>query len=92
MLLFKLLNDQTSTEVINAAVQGFGVDQMILKLEEILPTYRPDLVIFAYIPRDLWRAGRNINYGFTKPVLVVNGSGTWRITPTRLCASTIETS
>ena len=34
-----------------------GVDQMVLKLEQLLPAYEPDLVVFAYIPHDLWRAG-----------------------------------
>jgi hypothetical protein len=70
-----------NVRVSNAAVEGFGVDQMLLKLEEIVPKYRPRLIVFAYIPHDLWRAARNINYGYTKPVLIPDRSGKWTVIP-----------
>jgi hypothetical protein len=54
---------------------------MILKLEELVPKLRPDLVVFAYVPVDLWRSARNVNYGFTKPVLVADGSKNWKVIP-----------
>jgi hypothetical protein len=81
MLLFKLLNEKTNVRVLNVAVQGFGVDQMMLKLEEVVPKYRPELIVFAYIPHDLWRPARNINYGYTKPVLIPDTSENWKIIP-----------
>src|SRR5262245_38343129 len=81
ILLFKTLANDMNVRVLNMAVQGFGVDQMILKLEEFVPKYRPDLVVFAYIPHDLWRPARNINYGYTKPVLVPDESKNWKIIP-----------
>lgn len=80
-LLFQTLGQISPIQLVNVSVQGFGVDQMILKLEEALPLYKPDLVVFAYIPHDLWRAGRNINYGWTKPVLIDFQSDTWTIIP-----------
>lgn len=80
-LLYQRLAQERPIRLINLSVQGFGVDQMILKLEEVLPLYQPILVVFAYIPHDLWRAGRNINYGWTKPVLVDFQSDTWTIIP-----------
>ena len=82
ILLFKALADNVNVRILNAAVQAFGVDQMILKLEEIVPKYRPDLIVFAYVPVDLWRAARNVNYGFTKPILVADESRNWKIIPT----------
>lgn len=80
-LVFRALTNEYNVRVINAAVQAFGVDQMILKLEQVISTYRPDIVVFAYIPDDLWRPGRDINYGLTKPVLVDIEAGNWRIVP-----------
>jgi hypothetical protein len=55
---------------INAATQGFGLDQMVLKLEHIAPSLRPAVIVLAYIPHDLWRIARDVNYGITKPVLL----------------------
>lgn len=81
ILLSKTLAHNTSVRVLNTAVQGFDVVQMILKLEELVPKYRPDLIVFAYIPHDLWRSARDINYGFTKPVLVVDESKNWKVIP-----------
>lgn len=81
ILLFKALADNVNVRILNAAVQAFGVDQMILKLEELVPKYRPDLIVFAYIPVDLWRPARNVNYGFTKPVLVAGESKNWKVIP-----------
>ena len=70
MLLLKALNRKINLRVLNIAIRGLGLDQMMLKLEELVPKYRPDLIVFAYIPTDLWRPARNINYGSTKPVLI----------------------
>lgn len=63
--------------------RAFGVDQMMLKLEKLVPKYRPDLIVFAYLPHDLWRPARNINYGYTKPVLIEDGSGNWKLQPSQ---------
>jgi hypothetical protein len=91
ILLFKALADNVNVRILNAAVQAFGVDQMILKLEELVPEYRPDLIVFAYIPVDLWRPARNVNYGFTKPVLVAGESKTGKSFPLRISESSIKT-
>ena len=79
--LFTALSAETNLQVINAAVQGFGIDQMMLKLEALLPRYKPNVVILAYIPHDLWRAGRNMYFGQPKPVLIPTGPDTWRVIP-----------
>jgi len=80
-LLFRSLSVSHWVEITNAAVQGFGIDQMVLKLEEILQEDPPDLVVLAYIPHDLKRTGRNINYGVTKPILFDFEEDKWRIVP-----------
>jgi hypothetical protein len=81
ILLFKVLAANINVRVLNVAVQAFGVDQMILKLEELVPKSRPDLIVFAYVPVDLWRPARNVNYGYTKPVLVSDESKNWKVIP-----------
>jgi hypothetical protein len=81
LLLGKVLATHMPVRVVNTAVQGFGVDQMILKLEAVVPQYRPQLIVFAYIPHDLWRPARNINYGYPKPVLIPDEVTTWQVMP-----------
>jgi len=80
-LWHKEVAPKKGVHVINGAVQGFGIDQMILKLEQVLSSYQPDLVVFAYIPHDLWRVGRNYNWHNTKPILIDFGKNNWHIVP-----------
>lgn len=69
ILFCEMKRDSWPIHVINAAVQGYGVDQMLMKLYAMASKYEVDLIVFAYIPHDLWRPARNINYGLTKPVI-----------------------
>ena len=80
-LLQAELSVDTPIRVVNAAVPGFGVDQMVLKLGSELAGRKPRLVIVAYIPHDLYRSGRNINFGVTKPVLSRYAGGSWEMRP-----------
>jgi hypothetical protein len=80
-LLRAALSVDTPLSVVNAAVPGFGVDQMVLKLGSELARRKPRLVIVAYIPHDLYRSGRNINFGVPKPVLSRYSGGTWEMRP-----------
>ena len=80
-LLQAELSVDTPIRVVNAAVPGFGVDQMVLKLGSELAGRKPKLVIVAYIPHDLYRSGRNINFGVPKPVLSRYSSGSWEMRP-----------
>jgi len=81
VLLFKALANNMNVRVLNTAVKGFGVDQMLLKLEEVVPKYRPNLIVVAYIPHDLWRSGTNIYSGYPKPILVADESKKWKVIP-----------
>jgi hypothetical protein len=79
--LFNDLNNKSDLRLVNAAVPAFGVDQMVLKLDRMVVEYEPAVVVFAYIPHDLWRPGRNINNGITKPVLLGLQEQNWRMIP-----------
>jgi len=60
--------------VVNAASSGYGVDQMMLRLERELPTWSPGLVVVAWIPHDLLRVGRSRFIRLTKPSVDVAGA------------------
>lgn len=81
VLLQARLSVQAPIHAVNAAVPGFGIDQMALKLGAELDRRRPRLVVIAYIPHDLYRSGRNINFGITKPVLSRYANGAWQMRP-----------
>lgn len=81
VLLFNDLNTIGDLRLVNAAVPAFGVDQMVLKLERMVVEYEPVVVVFAYIPHDLWRPARNINNGITKPVLLDLREQHWQMLP-----------
>jgi hypothetical protein len=81
VLLYQQLRETNGLRLVNAAVPAFGIDQMMLKLERMVVEYDPAIVVFAYIPHDLWRSGRNINNGLTKPVLLGLEDNSWQTLP-----------
>lgn len=59
-------------KVMNVAVNGYGVDQMTLKLEAVLADLKakhalPAAVVLAYIPHNLIRPANRFLYSLTKP-------------------------
>lgn len=68
-------------EVVNAGVEGYSTDQALLRLEQLLPLYSPDLVLYCFCENDL--AGNLVseNYGWSKPVFSVAPDG--RLTMTK---------
>lgn len=61
-----------ATEVLNFGVSGYGVDQMVLRLEEDVFRYNPTHVMFVIaIPSDLARAIVS-EYNHPKPAFSVN--------------------
>jgi len=75
--LQKLLRSNVvDTEVINAGVQGYSTDQVLLRIQQLVPLYRPDVIVYALCSNDF---GGNVSreaYGAPKPVFVLNGNGT----------------
>ena len=58
--------------VLNFGVPGYGTDQMLLMLKEVIPRYRPDLVIFAFIWDDFDRSLLEFRE-FKKPYFKLSG-------------------
>ncbi len=45
----------TGWRVVNAGVSGYGLDQIVLRMEKIIPKTRPDIVILSVIYDDILR-------------------------------------
>ncbi|MFP4473974.1 MAG: hypothetical protein ACLFOY_00345 [Desulfatibacillaceae bacterium] len=58
-----ILEKKTGADVINAGVFGYALDQAVLRAEELVPVYRPDVLVVSLIPDDVYRcsmAARNV--------------------------------
>ncbi|GEM_PF-6814926 len=70
-----LLGKGIKAEVINAGVQGYSTDQALLRMKQLLPLYRPDVVIYGACDNDF---GGNVSpsaYGQVKPRFQLNSDG-----------------
>ena len=56
-----------ATEVLNAGVQGFSTDQILLKMQELVPRYKPDIILYGLCANDLGGIVQEIIYGWPKP-------------------------
>ena len=77
------------TEVINAGVQGYSTDQVLLHIRRLAPLYRPDVVIYGFCLNDLGGIGMRRAYGLPKPVFVTNARSRLELLPPELDQSAI---
>jgi len=61
------LERQLAMPVLNGGVCGYGVDQTVLRSQELTQRFRPDILIVSLIPTDIWRAQSSELYGKHKP-------------------------
>lgn len=60
--------------VLNAACGGWGVDQMVLRAEQLIPLLRPETVIVAVlVPHDVHRACYELFGGSRRPWFALDG-------------------
>ncbi len=62
-------------QVLNAGVSSYGLDQMLLRAEQLVPKYRPKLLIFSFIPDDIQRCAMSVRHGVPKSYFVVGPNG-----------------
>ena len=68
------LEKYSKSRVINGGVFNYGIDQILLRTETLIKKYKPKIVIFSFIPRDINRAGQSMRAGLLKPYFnIVNG-------------------
>ena len=68
-----------SLEMVNLAVTGYGVDQMVLRLEDRSHdglAFSPDVVIAAVFLADVFRVADDSHIGYQKPRFVLDGAST----------------
>lgn len=62
-------------EVINAGVQGYSTDQVFLRMQQLLPLYKPDIVLYGACDNDLGGNVLRVAFGQPKPMFQVEANG-----------------
>ena len=57
----------TGRRVLNAGVRGYGLDQMVLRAERIIPELKPSTVVLAFIADDISRTALAVRDAKGKP-------------------------
>jgi hypothetical protein len=70
-----VLERLTGGRVINAAVPGFGLDQTVLRAEQLAAIYTPDVIIVSFIPHDVLRCEMSYWSGLPKPYFHIDSTG-----------------
>ncbi|MDG2303696.1 MAG: SGNH/GDSL hydrolase family protein [Candidatus Binatia bacterium] len=72
--------DDAETEVLNFAVIGYGTDQQLLTLEQVVAPYRPDVVVItAYMGNDLHDNVYAGTWQFPKPWFQLTHDGSLQV-------------
>jgi len=76
--LERLLEDRARGEpvrVLNAGVSSYGLDQVVLRAEALVPKHSPRVVIVSFIQEDVERMLQRARHGVPKPYFVLTPSG-----------------
>jgi hypothetical protein len=65
----------TGRRVLNAGVRGYGLDQMVLRAERMIPKIKPSTVVLAFIADDISRTALSVRGAKGKPYFVPEGEG-----------------
>ena len=70
-----VLERLTDRRVINAGVPGFGLDQAVLRAEQLAGIYTPEIIVASFIPNDIMRCEMSYHSGHAKPYFEIDSSG-----------------
>jgi lysophospholipase L1-like esterase len=65
----------TGRRVLNAGVRGYGLDQIVLRAERIVPETKPSTVVLAFIADDISRTALPVRDAKGEPYFVPEGPG-----------------
>lgn len=65
----------TGRRVLNAGVRGYGLDQIVLRAERMIPKIKPSTVVLAFIADDISRTALSVREAKGKPYFVPEGEG-----------------
>lgn len=68
-------------EVLNAGVEGYSTDQALLRMQQLLPLYRPDVVLYGLCENDFGGNAVGEAYGVAKPRFALADGGLRLIPP-----------
>jgi hypothetical protein len=70
-----------AAEVINAGVEGYATDQVLLLIERLVALYRPDVVGYGLHPNDFGGITTREAYGNGKPIFTIAENGSLELLP-----------
>jgi hypothetical protein len=59
--------------VLNGGVLGYGIDQIVLRAEKLVPSFRPSDLIVSFIADDVRRTEMRVLWGIDKPYFDLRG-------------------
>jgi lysophospholipase L1-like esterase len=74
-------------DVVNAGVQGYSTDQVLLLMQRWVPAYRPDVVLYGSTLNDLGGNGLERANGQAKPRFALDAHGRLRGSPPRISSA-----
>jgi lysophospholipase L1-like esterase len=78
------LEERLDHRVLNAGVRGYGIDQSVLRAEQLVPMHHPDVVLVGFIADDIRRAEERVLWGIDKPYFdIADGELVLRNVPIR---------
>jgi GDSL-like lipase/acylhydrolase family protein len=69
------LERRLQRRVLNGGVQGYALDQIVLRADKLADSLHPQTIILAFIADDIGRTGLSVKDSTYKPYFVVKGDG-----------------
>ncbi|TAJ90348.1 hypothetical protein [Reyranella sp.] len=69
------LQDMLDRRVLNGGVAGYGIDQVVLRAEALVPALKPGLLVVSFIGDNVRRAQERVLWGVEKPYFEVIEGG-----------------
>lgn len=69
------LERHAGRRVLNAGVRSYGLDQVVLRAEQLAPVLKPRTFVLAFIGDDIARAALSVRESKAKPYFVADGEG-----------------
>ena len=68
------IQELTGSQTLNAGVSSYGLDQTILRAQQLVPKYNPDIIIIGFVYDDMRRCQQSVRHGVPKPYFKVKNN------------------